>query len=481
MPASNDDDLTDSPDLTRPQPPQSPPAAELSAGELSAGEAVTVAVAEPIGSDDWGEVVIGVRLREAARIYHFSAPLRQVYVGDYVVVDAGRGEQMARVVTVPDDDPERPRPQRRPRGVRSILRLADADDRQRADDQQQRADEILRDMRVTAVRDDLDLYPVAVELTLDGAYGNAHFQAPDHVDFRALVQEIEERYDISLHMQLVHQRDRAKLVDGYDICGLRLCCSSWMTTFPKVGIRVAKDQNLSLNPDAISGVCGRLLCCLTFEHETYREMRGTLPKLGKRVSTPVGMGKVIKLDILQQKVTIALDDHAQRVDVPAAEIGLAVRTEDAPNQALLEAEERAAEQAEALRRAAAPTATPAEPTTDAEAEPVTPKKSRRSRQRRRSQRRVATSGETQTSTGQTEPDNETGESAAKPRSQRRQRRRRPRVVNPGDGATPEATADSVSDPSQSAAQTPPPKRRRQRRRRSRQSNARNQPDGQDSS
>ncbi len=462
MPPSYDDVLTD--------PPSEPH--ETAPNDDSTSDA-PVAVQEP---EAWDEVVIGVRLREAARIYHFSAPHGQVYVGDYVVVDAGRGEQMARVVTVPDDE-DRPRSSRRPRGVRSILRLANADDRDRAADQQQRADEILHDMRVAAVREALGLYPVAVELTLDGDQGNAHFQAPDHVDFRDLVREIEERYDIRLHMQLVHQRDRAKLVDGYDICGLRLCCSSWMTTFPKVGIRVAKDQNLSLNPDAISGVCGRLLCCLTFEHETYREMRGTLPKLGKRVSTPVGMGKVIKLDILQQKVTIALDDHAQRVDVPAAEIGLAVRTEDAPNQALIEAEERAAQEAEALRRAAAPTETASETTAEPPAESPTPKKPRRGRQRRRSQRRVSADGETQAAAKQPEPANQSEESAAKPRSRGRQRRRRARVVNPGDGATPEQSPDSA-DTSQSAAQKPP-KRRRQRRRRTGQSNRQNQPNSQD--
>ena len=474
MPASYDDDPADAPDPAPSDDSQS----ELIPIVAVDAEPAPIAVAELDEPESWDEVVIGVRLREAARIYHFSAPAGQVYVGDYVVVDAGRGEQMARVVTVPDPD-DGPRQRRRPRGVRSILRLADAEDRDQAAAQQRRADEILHDMRVAAAREELDFYPVAVELTLDGGRGNAHFQAPDHVDFRDLVHEIEERYDLRLHMQLVHQRDRAKLVDGYDICGLRLCCSSWMTTFPKVGIRVAKDQNLSLNPDAISGVCGRLLCCLTFEHETYREMRGTLPKLGKRVSTPVGMGKVIKLDILQQKVTIALDDHAQRVDVPAAEIGLAVRTEEAPNQALIEAEARAAEQADALRRAAAPTDSSGETGADSTPTAATPTKRRRNRQRRRSQRRVSGEDAPRANEPSAQPE-QSGETAAKPKSQRRQRRRRPRVVNPGDGTTAERTQDSSDGANQSAAQPQPAKRRRQRRRRSRQGGPRNETGGQDS-
>ena len=195
-----------------------------------------------------------------------------------------------------------------------------------------------------------------------------------------MLDDVQDKYDVRLNMQQANQRERASLVDGYDICGLRLCCSSWMTDFPHVGIRVAKDQDLSLNPDSISGVCGRLLCCLTFEHEVYREMRGSLPRVGKRVSTPAGMGKVIKLNVLQQKVTIALDDHPQRVDVPADEIGLAVRTEDAPNQALVDAEryrKEDEERAAALREAAAPA--PGSEPSDSDRKPGQRRKRRRSR------------------------------------------------------------------------------------------------------
>ena len=143
-------------------------------------------------------------------------------------------------------------------------------------------------------------------------------------------------FSLRMHMQQAGPRDRAKLVDGHDICGLRLCCSSWMTDFPKVGIRMAKEQSLALNPDKISGVCGRLLCCLTFEFDVYREMRGSLPKVGKRVSTPAGMGKVVQANVLKQTIMLELDEHAGRVEVPALEIGLAVRVEESPNAALEE-------------------------------------------------------------------------------------------------------------------------------------------------
>ncbi len=410
------------------------------------------------------QVVIGIRIREAARIYHFAAPRGQVFPGDYVVVDRSRGDQLARVVTVPDDDASSSSV---PRDVRPIVRIADADDREQAAEQAQRADHILQDMRTTAVRDDLGLYPVAIELNLQGDQGTAWFQAPDHVDFRAMLDDVQDKYDVRLHMQQANQRERASLVDGYDICGLRLCCSSWMTDFPHVGIRVAKDQDLSLNPDSISGVCGRLLCCLTFEHEVYREMRGTLPRVGKRVTTPAGMGKVIKLNVLQQKVTIALDDHPQRVDVPAAEIGLAVRTEDAPNQALLDAESAQKDdqaRAAALREAAAP----AQESDSSDSAAERPQRRRRRRSRKskstfeNEDRRESTTSES----SQPQQDGATETPAKRP--SRRRRRRKAQVVNKQSGDPPE---NAAAPPQRSEADGQRPRQRRRRSRR-----AVNQPD-----
>ena len=458
-----------------PDPADEP--AESTTGDAAEqpAESSVAAVSEPAPESQDDRVVIGIRTREASRIYHFSAPRGEVFVGDYVVVDRARGNQLARVVTVPDDDT----PSRSvPRDVRPIVRLADADDRDRAAVQAERADQILQDMRSAAVRDELGLYPVAVELNLDGDRGSAWFQAPDHVDFRPLLDDIQDKHDVTLQMQQANQRERARLVDGYDICGLRLCCSSWMTDFPHVGIRVAKDQDLSLNPDSISGVCGRLLCCLTFEHEVYREMRGTLPRVGKRVSTPAGMGKVIKLNVLQQKVTIALDDHPQRVDVPAEEIGLAVRPEDAPNQALIDAEREqrdADEQAAALRRAAAPADAPPEadrpdrsdPSESGESSDRAPKRRRRRRSRKQQSdaRQVDPGRESEDRQGSDQPADGGAEAAPRKRSRRRRRRGKSQVVN----------QDQPSSESGSDDQAPQLQRRedesgrsRQRRRRARQ-------------
>lgn len=371
------------------------------------------------------EVVVGVRFHEAARLHHYSADAGLLFVGEYVVVETARGEELARVVTTPDPE-EAPRSV--PRDVRPILRQATREDRDQAAAGRERAEQLVEQLRRIALRDRLDLYPVAVQLNLNGDEGTGYFQASEHVDFRAAVEEIEQEHGVALHMQQAGPRERAMLVDGYDICGLRLCCASWMTSFPKVGIRTAKTQGLSLNPDSISGVCGRLLCCLTFEHEVYREMRGTLPKLGKRVSTPAGMGKVIKQNILQQYVTIALDDHPERVDVPVDEIGLAVRTEEAPNQALVE-EEREREPREREERPRRQRRTQprdeAPPPPEAAAPPETAAEQEAPPRRRRRRRTVDQDSPPRPAV---QPSPRSGDSPA------RRRKRRPRQVNGPDSS-----------------------------------------------
>jgi cell fate regulator YaaT (PSP1 superfamily) len=254
-------------------------------------------------------------------------------VGEYVVVETAHGQEMGRVVTVPDEgDGEAPP------DARSIVRMADMTDRDRANSMRDRGDEMLRRMRELVVAGNVDMYVVAFQVNLVGTQATCHFQSDGQVDFRPALEVLESEFEVRVHMQQAGPRDRAKLVDGYDICGLRLCCSSWMTKFPKVGIRMAKEQQLALNPDKISGVCGRLLCCLTFEYPVYREMRGTLPKVGKRVSTPSGMGRVLQSNVLAQTVVLELDDVPGRVVVPGAEIGMAVRVEESPNRALIDSD-----------------------------------------------------------------------------------------------------------------------------------------------
>lgn len=428
--------------------------------------------------------VIGVRFREAAKIYYFAPPEDEVYVGEYVVVPTAHGEEMARIVITPEPDAGPV-----PHDVKPINRLASADDRARALTMRDRGDGILQRMRTMLSELELELelsmYVSAVQINLTGSEATAFFEADEHIDFRVLQEAIEIEYDLRLHMMRIGPRDRAKLVDGYDICGQRLCCSSWMTDFPKVGIRMAKAQDLSLNPEKISGVCGRLLCCLTFEFDVYKEMRGQLPKLGKHVSTPVGQGRVIAVSVPKQTVTVELEQDGRRVEVPGAEMGLAVRVEDAPNEALEETLERAqAERAQQARgtqrgdtpRGAAPprAARRSEPARgsregDAKGEPAAPRGRRRRRRGRgdegaappdRGEGRPADAptsdtpaGEAATNRARSEAGDDRGTPTGEAERAPRRRRRRPRDGSAGDGSAGDGSAGDGPAPQSPSAES----------------------------
>ena len=187
--------------------------------------------------------VIGVRFHDASKIYHFAPLPAPVQEGEYVVVETARGPEMARVVTVPPEDAGPV-----PSDARPVVRLADGNDRSQAEAMAERGTRMLERARALVAEQALPMYAVAFQVNLAGSEATGHFQADGHVDFSPVVEAIESEFAIRLHMQQAGPRDRAKLVDGHDICGLRLCCSSWMTSFPKVGIRMAKEQSLALNP-----------------------------------------------------------------------------------------------------------------------------------------------------------------------------------------------------------------------------------------
>ena len=374
--------------------------------------------------------MIGVRFREASKIYHFAPPADPVLEGEYVVVRTARGLEMARVVTLPPDDAGPV-----PRDARPIVRLAGADDRDRADRMRERSEVILTRARSLIAASNLPMYAATMQLNLAGEEATCHFQADGHVDFTPVVRDVEGEFNVRLHMQQAGPRDRAKLVDGHDICGLRLCCSSWMTDFPRVGIRMAKEQSLALNPDKLSGVCGRLLCCLTFEYPVYREMRGTLPKLGKRVSTPSGMGKVVQINVLKQTIALELDERAGRVEVSAAEIGMAVRIEEEPNAALEET------LSDVLGRPA--TTEPTEPAERPAGQPV-----RRGGRPPRGGGRAATPADG----GSDAPaDAATAAGEERPGRRRRRRGRRRGRAAGGDATTADATTAGATDERPSGA------------------------------
>ena len=274
---------------------------------------------------DHQRVPVGVRFREAGKVYYFDAGELDLDVGNYVVVETSHGLEIGRVVI----SAEQVLASEIKDSLKPILRTASPEDLQRWNDLRSRAAEHLRSAKSKVAEDDIDMQIVSGEYNLEGSQITFYFTAAERVDFRPLVRDLSTRFGTKVQMLQVGERDRAKMLDGYDVCGQRLCCASWQTAFPSVSIKMAKEQDLPLNPQKISGVCGRLYCCLTFEYEGYRELRGQMPKVGSMVSTPVGEAKVNSVNVLKKTVTLWLAEQKQVLEMPVVDLqmqyGLTVR------------------------------------------------------------------------------------------------------------------------------------------------------------
>ena len=261
---------------------------------------------------------VGVRFKEAGKVYYFDAGEHDLDVGSYIVVDTSHGQEIGRVVisaeqVVASDIKE---------SLKPILRVATPEDLEQWRRLKDQAAEQLREAKHAVADSGIDLQIVAGEYNLEGSQVTFYYTAADRADFRPLVRDLSSRFGTKVQMLQVGERDRAKLLDGYDVCGQRLCCASWQTAFPSVSIKMAKEQDLPLNPQKISGVCGRLYCCLTFEHEGYRELRGQLPKVGSMVSTPAGEAKVNSVNVLRKTVRLWLTEQHQVLEMPVADLQL---------------------------------------------------------------------------------------------------------------------------------------------------------------
>ena len=251
-------------------------------------------------------------------------------IGDYVVLVTDRGEHIGRVVVTPDqimtNQVSGP--------LRVISRLATEADlttqekvKKKAADESNRAQECAArvDSRIRVADLTYDLTETFLEIS---------YVLPDKVQVKHdnIRQAFESHYSESLQLNRIGDRDRAKLTGGFGVCGRELCCSSWMTTFPSISMKLAKEQGLSPNPSKISGVCGRLLCCLTFEVDAYREIAGTLPKVGKTISTPAGRAKVLSINYLSETVRLYFKDQGETIQLTAdelrAQMGTTVRPVD---------------------------------------------------------------------------------------------------------------------------------------------------------
>jgi len=244
--------------------------------------------------------IVPLKFQQAGRQYDFNALSLELRTGDKVIVETDRGRAMAIVVIPPREVPD----EQAPEGLKNILRIATEEDLALAETNAAREKDAQRYCSERIHERQLEMKLVRAEYAFDGSKIIFFFTADGRIDFRELVKDLAHHFHTRIEMRQIGVRDEAKLVGGLGICGRELCCSSFLTQFSPVSVKMAKEQGLALNPTKISGQCGRLLCCLGYEFETYCELKKGMPKCGKKIMWQNQECEVTSQDILRQQVTL---------------------------------------------------------------------------------------------------------------------------------------------------------------------------------
>ncbi len=260
--------------------------------------------------------VVGVQFQPVTRIYYFDpGDYTDLLPGEWVIVDTARGREMVQVVhPAKEVDPEELGGELKP-----VLRRATRRDHEQRAYWKSLEGKAMQVVKRKAREHGLRMKVVRCHYAFNGRRLVVEYTAEKRVDFRALVKDLAQHFATRIEMRQIGVRDQARLVGGYGKCGRELCCASFLREFHSVSIKMAKNQNLPLNPADISGSCGRLLCSLAYEDPMYAEARKYLPKLGQLVETPEGPGHVRQLNILMERVTVELPSGT-RVQWPAREL-----------------------------------------------------------------------------------------------------------------------------------------------------------------
>ena len=248
--------------------------------------------------------IIGVRFRNAGKIYYFDPKKLPIKKGDHVIVETARGIEYGSVVAdareVTDDQVVQP--------LKPVIRIANADDNARAQRNKEKEKEAFRICLEKIRKHKLEMKLIDTEYTFDNNKVLFYFTADGRIDFRELVKDLASVFKTRIELRQIGVRDETKVVGGVGICGRELCCHTFLSEFAPVSIKMAKEQNLSLNPTKISGVCGRLMCCLKNEEDTYEYLNSRLPGIGDRVIADDGLkGEVQSVNVLRQLVKVLVD------------------------------------------------------------------------------------------------------------------------------------------------------------------------------
>jgi cell fate regulator YaaT (PSP1 superfamily) len=262
--------------------------------------------------------VIGVRFKNAGKLYFFHPGALWPSAGDYVIVETARGVEFGEVVTgvreIDDDQIIAP--------LKQVIRIASADDIQHAQENEKNEREAYAVCQRKIAEHKLDMKLVSVEYTFDNSKILFYFTANGRVDFRSLVKDLASVFKTRIELRQIGVRDEAKMLGGLGPCGRPICCGSFLGDFQPVSIKMAKEQNLSLNPTKISGVCGRLMCCLKYEQDNYELTRKRMPKVGKEVIVPDGRGVVWDVNVIKETVRVRIQkgDSSELKDYPMEDV-----------------------------------------------------------------------------------------------------------------------------------------------------------------
>lgn len=248
--------------------------------------------------------IIGVRFRKLGKIYFFNPKWIEVKKGDHVIVDTAQGEEYAEVI-IPNRKVEN---EKIVTPLKSVLRLASDADTKHYEECREKEKEAFKECNKKIKEHKLDMTLTDVEYKFDNSKILFYFTADGRIDFRDLVKDLAAIYKTRIELRQIGVRDEVKRIGGNGVCGRELCCCTFLSDFEAVSIKMAKEQNISLNPSKISGNCGRLMCCLKYEQEAYEEKLSRLPSIGSIVKTPDGNGEVDSVETLKEKVRVKLKD-----------------------------------------------------------------------------------------------------------------------------------------------------------------------------
>ena len=257
--------------------------------------------------------VVDIQFRPGQKVYYFAPGDLQLSAGDHVIIDTARGPEYGTVSggnhRIPEREVVSP--------LRSVLRRATAQDERTMEENREKEKKAYHVCMQKIEEQNLDMQLVSAEVAFDGSKILFFFTADERVDFRELVKTLASTFRTRIELRQIGVRDKAKMVGGLGICGRPFCCASFLDDFQPVSIKMAKTQNLSLNPTKISGTCGRLMCCLKYEQDAYEDLIRTAPKAESFVDTPDGRGTVVEVDLLRQRVKVRLEDEPETINAYA--------------------------------------------------------------------------------------------------------------------------------------------------------------------